>query len=338
MANSFEVIKPFAEALEKGSNFRQNFQPTVQIIGGVNSAALTHSDTVIDFENKEVIAPDSLDLPTLRPNGSLRDLDVLVLSSSLDDIQSVENLIRETVRGELDPSVFSLKNEESLKKQILKPLFGFAAIRTCLSDRYVVSENTERSLLPYTSPIHSLRTGRGYGMVKSLFPLATPIEQESLETWTLSVGDAHIPVPNPAMTIINYTNRSIRGIRSKDKAKVEKMASMVFSKAPKLREWAIYGPGSDQVYLGELLKSLTPNKDHGDIFGVGNMGSRMSRSNLAEHESFMAKDLSHEEKCQILAVAAIKASLLSFAESNKFISTFFQRFVERRIDSIVKNS
>jgi len=313
------------------------FYSKVQIIGGVGSAALMDHDVVIDVKNKEVIAPESMDLPTMRPNGSRRDLDVLVLSSSTAEIEAVEHLIDHTVKGELDPSVFGLKKEGPLKKQMLSPIFGFAAIRTCLSDRYEVSNETELLLTPYSSQLRISRDGGRFGMVKSLFPLAVPIDPESLETWVLTVGDSSIPIPNPAMSIINYTNRSISGIRPKDKSKVERLASNVFTKAPELREWAIHGPGSSQVYLGELLKSLTPNKNHCDVFGVGNLYSRMPRSTLAEHESFMVKDLSHEDKCRILAVAAMKADMLSFAESNKHISAFFQKFIERRVDSIVKN-
>jgi hypothetical protein len=173
------------------------------------------------------------------------------------------------------------------------------------------------------------------GMVKSLFPFAVPLDMESLETWTLSVGNMHAPIPNPAMSIINYTNRSISGVRPKDAAKVERMAASVFDKSPELRDWALDGPGSKQVELGLLLRSLSPDGGHVDYFKIGR--PIIPQDDLIEHEMFMLPNLSEKRKRRIARLAVIKANGLSFFESNPMVVALWQKFVERRIDTVVKN-
>lgn len=308
MTNSIDVIKPFIEAIE-----RDKTAPNIQIIGGVGSAALEHPDTIIDIHNKEVIAPDSLYLDTYRPNGSLRDLDVLVLSSDRKDIDLVNGYMAETVGSSLELSAFGIKPAESLRKQMRSPL-GFTALKTFLSDRYDMPD----------------------GMVKSLFPFSVPIDPESLEPWTLSIGNNHIPIPNPAMSVINYTNRSIGGIRPKDLAKVNSMADSVFSKAPELRDWAIEGPGASQADLGLLLRSLTPNRKHADIFNINRQ--ILPTSGLIKHESFILPELTTREKQLMVGMATIKATLLSSVESNSTIVKLWQKLGgEQRASSIVNN-
>lgn len=307
MTNSIEVIKPFVQALSDESI------TNVQIIGGVNAIALCHPDTIIDTKNKEVIAPLSLNLPTRRPDGVLRDLDVLVHSCKDSDISRVKRLMARTVGSELDPSVFGFKSHEVLERQLSRP-FGYSALKTFLSDRYIMSDGTS---------------------VKSLYPFSVPIDPESLETWTLIVGDMHAPIPNPAMSVINYTNRSIGGIRPKDVDKVELLSKNIFSKVPKLRDWAIEGPGWSQVQLGLLLRSLTPNKRHNDIFGVDR--EILPLSKVVETDAFMLPEVSLKMKRRIIGSVAIKAEILSRAESNKFVRFIFQKYFERRLDSIIEN-
>ncbi|MEI7539724.1 MAG: hypothetical protein WCJ36_03095 [Candidatus Saccharibacteria bacterium] len=308
MTNSIDVIKPFIEVMA-----RDELAPDIQIIGGVGSAALEHPDTVIDTRNKEVIAPDSLYLDTYRPNGSLRDLDVLVLSSDRKDIDLVNRYMTETVGDNLERSAFGIKPAELLRKQMCSPL-GFMALKTFLSDRYDMPA----------------------GMVKSLFPFSVPIKPESLEPWTLSIGNSHIPIPNPAMSVINYTNRSIGGIRPKDLTKVSNMANSVFSKAPELRDWAVEGPGASQVNLGLLLRSLTPGRKHTDVFNINR--PILTANDLIEHESFILPELTTREKQLMVGMATIKATLLSSVESNSTIVKLWQKLGgEQRASSIINN-
>jgi len=309
-SNCIDVIKPFIEAI----NSRQANE--VQIIGGINSVALVHPDTIIDTNNKKVIIPDSseLYLSTHRLDGTLRDLDVLVLSCDEYEIENVRQIVDETVGNSLEQSVFGFKSYKSLNKQLRNP-FGIAALKTFLSDRYCLEDEDM--------------------MVKSLFPFSVLLEKQSLETWELDYDDMSIPIPNPAMSIINYTNRSISGVRSKDKSKVDMLASRVFKKAPELLDWAVDGPGASQVALGGLIRSLNQNKKQSNYFGSDKQ--LIPDSRLAEHESFMLPNLSGIAKFSIIALAQAKAMGLSYVESNTAIVTFWQKNVEKHVDSIVMN-
>lgn len=312
MSNCIEVIRPFAEALEV------DHISNVQIIGGVNSAALLHHETEFDIDNREIHAPSSLYLDTHRDDAthSLRDLDVLVLSSSQQQIESIRCYVEQTVRGQLESSVFGIRTAETLKRQIDRP-FGFVALRTFLSDRY---DNPD-----------------GRDLVKSIYPFSVDIDPDSIKQWTLMIGDSRIPVPNPALAVANYACRSISGIRPKDLAKVEALADNIFTKAPEIRDWAVEGPGKSQVELGLLIRSLTPNKEHQDVFKVGR--PIVPLYDLIENEAFIPKDLSYNKQKRLLSITAFKAQGLSFFESNPLVVAFFQKFVERQslISAIVNN-
>lgn len=307
MNNSIEILKPFAKALEQES------LPKIQIIGGVASAALIHPDTIINVRQKEVIAPDDLYLSNIRSNGTLRDLDILVMSSLADDICLIKDCFTKTINGGLDPSIFGFKKSEVLERQINRPL-GFVACRTFLSDRYELANNA---------------------MVKSLFPFSTAINPESLESWNLNIGDINISIPNPAMLIINYLSRSISGVRFKDIEKVNRLSSNIFSKAPELRDWALGGPAASQVELSLALRSLTPNKKHDDVLKINR--PLENTDSLIDSELFMLPELKNHEKRQVIGIAALKANSISALESNGFVANFVQRHVEHRIGSIINN-
>lgn len=305
--NSIDVIRPFAEAL------KQESITDVQVMGGVYSAALLDPETVIDPKSKFVIAPALLYQDVRRPdrNKSLRDVDAFVKSSDRKYIALIEQILKETVGTELERSVFGIVPEKVLRRQLCHP-FGFIALKTFLSDRYVQPD----------------------GLVKSLFPFGVPIDAESLESWTLTVGDMQVQVPNPARQVIDYTNRSISGVRPKDEKKVEEIAAIVFSKAPELLDWAVEGPGASQVNLGLLLRSLTPNKEHPDYFRANR--PVMPVSELADSEYFMLPDLEANTRRRIVATAAFKANMLSFFESNKTFVSLFQKYIESHMGTLVK--
>ena len=286
--------------------------PDFQIIGGVGTVALINPDTTIDVDRKEVVAPSSLFLSNRREGGTLRDLDILVLSSDPNKIHRINSIVSDTVGDKLEPSVSNIKPEKALQQQLRKPL-GMTAIKSFLSYRYEYKGN----------------------IVKALFPFAVPIAPESLETWTLKVKDMKIPIPNPAMSISSYLNRSVIGLRPKDREKVNKMATNVFSKAPELMEWVTKGPGANQVDLGLLLRSLTPYRRHDDIFNLKK--PILPMSNLAEHEYFMLPESSPMMKRMIIGQTAIKALLLYGIESNKTIGTFLRQFAQHHPGLVSNN-
>lgn len=308
--NSLDIIRPFVQRIET--------QPDVQIMGGLGSAALALGEVELSFDRKEVYAPKDFNLSAFRPDGTLRDVDVLVLSSDPSRIGEVSAELKETVGNELERSVFGIRPRQALEAQIQDPL-GFRAFRTFVSDRYDLGDGE---------------------LVKALFPFWVPLHQESLETWSLLIGDEPaIPIPHPGATIANYTNRSISGVRPKDATKVAAIVANVFAKAPELKEWLVDGNGASQLELSALIASLS--KDRRAIEAVFHdiPFPAYSHDALIEHEAFIPRELtSRRTKQQIIATAAFKAEGLHFFESNKHVVSAWQRFAEKRAQAIVKNS
>ncbi|NTW61976.1 hypothetical protein HGB25_01010 [Candidatus Saccharibacteria bacterium] len=305
--NCIDVVRPFVERLDELDIDH------VQIFGGIYSAALKDERTVIDVAGKQVIAPDDLYLPTIRDDSrcSLRDVDVLVQSSSRADIDAVLSIMRSTIGDKLELSAFGYKTGDTLREQLRNPL-GMAAALAFVSDRF-------------EDPRHEAETG---DMVKSVFPFWVKIDPESLETWRLRIGASSFPAPNPVSSLINYTNRSISGIRPKDVDKVMGMAETIFAKAPELREWAIRGPGKSQVELGVLLRSLTPQKEHADPLRIGGV-QPLTFDEMVDPKHFMVPDADDMSKFLVVSSAKFKAGMLHFGESNEELRSFYQDRMER---------
>lgn len=192
----FSAIKPFVDAFAS--------DPTVQIIGGVGTAALCSASSEIDLHAKTITVPDDFTLSSRRADGTLRDVDVLVLSADRGRIRQVQDVLGAVLDASLEPSVFGIRPVKQLYRQLHEPLHP-SNLGIFLGDRY---ESLD-----------------GDGYVRALFPFMTPLSEESLEPWMLQRGEMAIPVPNPATSLINYFARSITGLRHKDTAKVQEMGT-----------------------------------------------------------------------------------------------------------------
>jgi hypothetical protein len=198
--NCIDIVRPFNNELNMWAD------ASVQLMGGIGSAALKHPGTVILLDERRIVTAGSFltdessrqDLSPIRPNGTLRDMDALVLSDDYEVIDEVETIAEETIGDQLDISIFSLRPGSYLEEQVAQP-FGIKALKTFVSDRYVREDG---------------------GRDKALFPFAVEIDPEVLEDWSLEIGNDVFPVANPASAILNYLTRSITGLRHKDLAKV----------------------------------------------------------------------------------------------------------------------
>lgn len=311
--DSLEVIRPFVERAET--------QHGVQIMGGLGATALAHPEVQINREFKEVQVPEDFSLPTLRPDGTLRDVDVLVLSSSKNRIDEVEKVLKDTIGNTLERSVFGIRPHSILEDQIAKPL-GARAFRTFVSDRYEAASNSKEVYK------------------KALFPFQVPMSAESLDTWTLVIGndEKRIPISHPGATIANYTNRSIGGVRPKDIDKLTAITTNVFTRTPELKSWLADGAGKSQLELSLLLASLRSTSY--DIRHVlpGITVPRFNSDELIDHEAFMAPEAPYATQRKILATAAFKAGSLHALESNGIVLKLWRQFAEQRATAIVKNT
>lgn len=292
----FEAIAPFAE--------RYIDNDAVQIIGGVGTAALCSPLSEIDLENRRISVPEDFTLATYRPDGTLRDVDVLVLSSDRSCVQQVQKVLEQTLGGSLEPSVFGIRSAKQIRRQIANPLDP-ANLAIFLGDRYESPDSD--------------------GYVRALFPFMTELSKDSLKPWTLIRGNIVVPVPNPATSLINYFSRSVSGLRSKDENKVQDMAEKIFSKSPELLDYIQNGPLQNELEFVRVIASLsgvpTPHVlDSRPLHAPGE---------LTMHPHFMAKALPARMRQMIIGATIFKARGLQLFERNAAVVTFWQKYIER---------
>jgi hypothetical protein len=322
--NSIEIIRPFIAELGD--------EHDLQVIGGVGSFVLKNPAAEILVDERLVIAPpdeymDYSDIGQFRRDGNRRDFDVLVRSSSAEEIGAVEELARETIGRELELSVFGLHTEAQLDSQIANPALSLAKV--WVADRYV-----------------SERDGQIVGAKKALFPFAEDMDLETLETWNLIIGDDKpIPIPHPGTVVLNYLTRSVSGLRPKDADKIEELGRNVFEKGPEIVEWIVDGPGRSQLDLARVFHSLREPKDRQPLvvgeklevrpYQVSELAGHRSML-LREHPSPLIRDGASIAQAAV-AISRIKSRALHTAESQEAIVTAFQRYVERYLGFITGN-
>lgn len=322
MRNCVEIVGPFLDSLEQPGT------PPVQMLGGIGSAALLDETTVIDLDAEAATAPDDLFLPQFRDSGTLRDVDVLVLSTSAHDTETIEARAQALIGDDLEISVFGLHDDERVHAQQARP-FGWLALKTFLSDRYMEHGNEDDQTAE-----------QELSGVKALFPFAAPLDSSIMATWQLAVQNRSMPIPHPGTTVLNYLTRSISGLRPKDASKVNTMATALFAKAPELADWIVDGPGHDQFELARVLHSLREPRDNPRSLTIGGKIelTPLDLDGLIEHPAFLLRDASLTTQQRALKLARIKARALHALESNQTIVNVFQRVAEQRLGAITKNT
>ncbi len=315
------IMEPFVQALNMQLDLAQ-----VQIIGGNGAAALVNRDTVIDLAAGTIEAPETCDLPRLRADGSVRDLDILVLSTNPEETAAVNTLGERLIGGELKISAFGLKSRADLERQRNRPLS--TTLRVFLADRYVTIVGDKRNGLVAVD---------GY---KALFPFRAPIGVATLESFQLRVkGRVPVPTSHPGATILNYLTRSISGLRAKDAAKVETMAENVLGRYPEIKAWILDGPGRTTFELARVLQTLREPRGSAQTLRLGGQLTiaPYELAELHQHPSFMALQPSRRTQRLLVEAAHLKARMLGRFEADEAIVGFWQKHVEDRIGRIVHN-
>ncbi len=314
-------MEPFVQALGDAADL-----PAVQIVGGNGSAALLNEHTVIDLEAGTIEAPPACDLPRFRPDGSLRDMDALVLSTDQSQIDCIQALAEDLIGDELEIAIFGLKTIADLERQRNQPIRSTA--RVFLGDRYVTTAHS----------------GQGRAVVingfKALYPYQAPITSDTFETFQLSIqGGATTPTAHPGSTILNYLTRSISGVRAKDLAKVRTMTDNVLTKCPDIRAWLHDGPGRDMLELARILHTLRQPRRQPRALRLGQHLQIVpySLTELAEHHCFMASSLSPGGQRLVIELSHLKSRALGRLEGNPTLVTFWRNHVEERVRAIIHN-
>lgn len=166
------------------------------IVGGLGLHAVTNAEK-IDWDERAVTVSNDTDLPRLRENGTIRDLDTLVCSTDARVIDKYKETIVRAIGGEVVASVFGLRRYE---------------------------ENT-RGFLDFTGSRYSDDKDRLFWRLSGI---ETQLPRASLDPWQIKRDDEVIcNILNPVAQLGAYMNRSITGIRPKDEKKVDSLRQVI---------------------------------------------------------------------------------------------------------------
>lgn len=320
MENCVDVIRPFVIETEKR-------KIPVQILGGLGAAAVLDPLTHYDSGAREIITPrEGLFIPRQRENGSPRDMDVLVLSTDKDLIDETESVAAETVADRLEVNVFGLHQDEELKTFKLRP-FAWSAVKGALSDRYVIGSELN-----------------GAGYYKAVFPFGVIAPSDTLETWHLINGnEPPVPVPHPAMMVLNNTTRSIAGMRKKYDGKAVAMTDNMLNLNPELVDWMIDGPGMSHLVLAGALRSLGWKRIVHDVRPLRLSDKRNltimppAPESLVDDPTFLLKEVPKRIQKTALALARLKSAGF-VGPVERHLQDFWERHnLESHFKNIVRN-
>lgn len=165
------------------------------VVGGLGLHAVTHAKE-IDWDNHIVrVDPDAY-LPTIRDNGTVRDLDTLVQSPDKDEVVAYRRVMESTIGDQLVVSAFGLRPYDTNQRGILD----------FVGDRYID------------------KTGQLYWRLSGI---ETAIPTESLEPWLVEKDGIVCNILNPVAQLGAYMNRSITGVRKKDERKLTGLENVV---------------------------------------------------------------------------------------------------------------
>ncbi len=317
--NCYEIIEPALRVLEARE------MQHVQIMGGVATAPLLDARTVYLPDDDMYFAPDDITLPAQRENGTRRDLDVLVITTKPEVVASAESTVATHIGKSLELSFFGIQTVRALQAQRDRPYRSSAKV--FLGDRYG------------QEIANGLNQSRFSELYKSLFPFAVPLSESSLATQYIKIGNKSLlPTAKPGATLLNYATRSISGLRAKDAAKIGRYADAAVRQDPSVREWIFDGPGKPLVGLAGILQTL---RSHG-VPQPLHIGSHIaippvSLEAIRTDPAFMYREADSKLQERVLRISRLKARVLAAAEGNQQLVGAWQRYVEARIQGIIKN-
>ncbi len=306
----FEVVRPFLAAMA-GTAI------PYQVLGGISVLPFVHGSPAVDGVAGRVAAAPRLHLSTLRDNGSRRDLDILVLSTSSALVDATRAIAARTIGGELETSVFALRPAAQLRQQAARPLA--AAGRIFLGDRYVEED-----------------AGRVSRLFRALFPFAVEVGTGALQTWQVDLGDHLMPIQRPGSLLGSYLTRSVSGLRPKDHAKVAALADAVTRLVPDEIRWLTAGEGGPLLELARILHTLRETRP----LAVGPLTlAPLARGELGVLDACIVRGAPPATRELVLAVTVLKARILHRLErSERVVAMWQRRGFEERVSGIIHNA
>lgn len=216
------------------------------MLGGIASGALRAETTIIDENEKRIVASSDSSIPTLRENGTGRDIDILVgdiLSPERAGV--VKRSVEEAVSNTLRVSVFGFDRHEKVAARGVT----MSTMVDWLSQRTVDQSGTYRYVM---------------------YPLQQVVHEESYVPWRLQLpSGGEVSVLHPIGHMLAYKMRSVSGLRTKDVEKHEAMERKLL-RYPDLveemndgvfREWLQFANAAAALRKDRLSQPETPHPE-----------------------------------------------------------------------------
>lgn len=181
------------------------------LVGGMASGPLSEGAYELDVAERTIIA-DAARLPSVRDNGTRRDIDVLVLSADEARIGRAADAVQAVIGDALEVSVFGIEDHEALMTRGSRVARLF---KDFLSHRTVDEDGNHHYVLG---------------------PIDQPVPEESYEPWQLVTPKGQFQVMHPVAQLHCYDMRSLSGPRAKDAPKVARMRANVAEHAALARD------------------------------------------------------------------------------------------------------
>ncbi len=199
------------------------------VVGGLAAVALTELETEFDPASHTIVAAPKLSLPTERPNGTRRDLDVLVLSPDIERVAAARRVVAAKAAGQLAISAFGIDRHEAYLAR------RWRGLREWLSARTIDEQGQHHYVLG---------------------PVIQPVQTASYTPWSLITPDGEpLQVMHPAAQALCYRVRSISGVRVKDKPKLAQMEERIYQE-PGLRHEVTAGPLLEWALFAAAIRQL----------------------------------------------------------------------------------
>ncbi len=209
------------------------------LVGGMASGPLSDGSYELDVAERTIIA-ETAGLPSVRENGTRRDIDVLVLSTDEDRIARAAGAVQAVIGDALEVSVFGVEDHEALMSRgsriarLFKDFLSHRTIDEAGNHHYVLG------------------------------PIDQTVPEDSYEPWLLVTPKGQFQIMHPVAQLHCYDMRSLSGPRAKDAPKVARMRAHIAEHATLVRD-AETMFGSWEDFIAKRDKLL--NDGHADEAG-----------------------------------------------------------------------
>ena len=202
-----------------------------RVLGGAATMAMTAAEAY-DPQKERIFVPPSIMLDTERPNGTLRDVDYLIMTTDPEKIEEIHRDVTAAVGGKAVVSVFGFPKHEDIMA------------RSPWSGRFM-DFTSERTIDSAGNVFHVCH------------PIVQPVQAASYRPWTAEIdGIRDFSTLSPASHYAAYMVRSLGGQRPRDRAKMEDLRHTMRSLWPDLAEYEA-NTLSEWYEFRDLMSSLS---------------------------------------------------------------------------------